>query len=125
MTHSKLKNLLKIVVQGTYEKLINVHKQNSKNLPNTKKIATKSDKVVKFVDNKKITKMITKHKKKSDISNDKKNTITKNDSVAEIQVSDLDTSTEIEDNNSMGWRSLPEIPSMSENSDTCDTDETE
>ena len=25
----------------------------------------------------------------------------------------------------MGWRSLPEISSMTEDSDTCDTDETE
>ena len=47
-----------------------------------------------------------------------KNTTTKNNSVAEIQVIDLDTSTEIEDNDSMGGRSLPEIPLTSENSDT-------
>ena len=49
----------------------------------------------------------------------------KNDSVTDIQVSDLDTNTEIENNNSFRWRSIPEIPSMPESSDTCDTDETE
>ena len=46
---------------------------------------------------------------------------TKNNSVTEIQVSTLDSSMEIEDNNSMVWRSLPEIPLTSESSDTCDT----
>ena len=39
--------------------------------------------------------------------------------------SNLDTSTETEDNDSMGWRSLPEMPLTSEDSDTCDMDETE
>ena len=48
-----------------------------------------------------------------------------NNFVTKIQVSDLDTSTEIEDNDSMGWKSLPEILSTSGESDTCDTDEIE
>ena len=48
-----------------------------------------------------------------------------NDSVTEIQVNDLDSNTEIKDNDSLGWSSLPEIPLMSESSDTCDTDQTE
>ena len=38
-------------------------------------------------------------------------------------VSDLNTNTEIEDSDSMGWRSLPEMPSTSEDSDTCNMDE--
>ena len=58
-------------------------------------------------------------------SNDKKNMIIKNDSVTEIQVSDLYTSTETEDNDSLGRISLPKIPLTSESSDTCETDETE
>ena len=49
----------------------------------------------------------------------------KTDSVAEIQVSDIATSTEIEDNDSMRWRSVSEIASTSEDSGTCDTDKTE
>ena len=45
-----------------------------------------------------------------------KNTTTKNYSVTEIQVSDLDTSTEIKYSDSRGWRSLPEITLTSEDS---------
>ena len=37
--------------------------------------------------------------------------------MTEIQVSNLDTSTKIEDNNTSGWRHLPEIPSTSEDND--------
>ena len=66
------------------------------------------------------------HKKKSDSSNKKENTTTtKNDFVTEIQAIDSGTTAEIEDNDSMGWRSLPEIPMSSEDSDIHDTDETE
>ena len=43
----------------------------------------------------------------------------------ETQVSDSDTSTDIEDNDSIGQRILPEIASTSEDSDTCDTDKME
>ena len=69
----------------------------------TKKTATKSEKVVNLVDKKKNYKDHNKsHKRKLDSYN-KKNTTTKNDSVTEIQVSDLDTSPEIEDNDPMGW----------------------
>ena len=49
----------------------------------------------------------------------------KSESLTEIQVSDLETNNEIEDNDSFKSRSLPEIPLMSESSDTCDTKETE
>ena len=43
--------------------------------------------------------MIAKHtKKKSDSNYNKKDKLSKTDSVTEIQVSDLHTSTEIEDN---------------------------
>ena len=42
--------------------------------------------------------------------------------MTEIQVSGSDSSTGIEDNDSIGWRSLPEIVSTSEDSHTCDTD---
>ena len=103
-----------------------MQKQNPRNLPNTKKTTTKSEKVVEFVHNKnKNNKDNNKtHKKKLDISNNKKNTTTKIDSVTETWVSDVDTCTEIEDNVSMGWRSLSEISLTSENSDTCDTDVT-
>ena len=45
--------------------------------------------------------------------------------MTEIQVSDLDTSTEIEDNDSSDWRHLPEIPSKSEDSNSGKIDETE
>ena len=63
-------------------------------------------------------KTITNHmKRKSDSSNNKKNTTTENDSITEIQASDLDTCTEIEDSDSMGWRSLSEIPPTSVDSD--------
>ena len=50
---------------------------------------------------------------------------TKYDSVTEIQLSDLDTSMEIEGDDSLGWRSLPQIPPTSADSDTCATDEME
>ena len=74
----------------------------------------------------KITKTINKlHKNKSDPSNNKKTMTTKDDSITEIQVSDLDASTEIEDNDSIEWRNLPEITLASEDSDICDMDETE
>ena len=36
--------------------------------------------------------------------------------MTEIQVSDLGTSTKIEDNDSSGWMHFPEIPSTSEDS---------
>ena len=65
------------------------------------------------------------HKRKSDSSNNKENTTSKNDSITEIHVSDLDTSTEIEDNDSTRWRSLPEMSLNSEDNDTCDMDNTE
>ena len=45
--------------------------------------------------------------------------------MTEIQVSDLDTSTKKEDNDSSDWRHLPEIPSTSEDSGSGETDETE
>ena len=54
------------------------------------------------------------HKKKSNSSDNKKDKGNKNDSVTEIQVSDLDTRTGIEDNDSSGWKHLPEISSTSE-----------
>ena len=61
---------------------------------------------------------------KNDSSNNKKNAASKTDSINEIHVSDSDHSTDIEDNDSIGWRSLPDI-ATSEDIDTCDTDETE
>ena len=48
---------------------------------------------------------------------------TKDDSIAEIQVSDFNTSTEIEDTDSIRCRSLPEVPMTSEDGDTCDANE--
>ena len=70
--------------------------------------------------------MMEKHTKKKSNSNDnKKGKANINDSITKIQFSDLDISIEIEDNGSLGWRSLPKIPSTSEDSDSCDTNETE
>ena len=85
------------------------------------------EKVVKFVDNKNRNNKDNNKpsKRKSDPCNSKKNMTSKTDLVTEIQVCDFDTSTEIEDNDSVGWRSLPEIVSSSEDSDTCDTDKME
>ena len=82
--------------------------------------------VVKFVDNKNKNNKDNNrtHKKKSGNSDNKKDTTTKNDSVAEIQASDLDTGTDIEDSDSMGWTNLPEIPLTLGNSDTCNSDKT-
>ena len=79
-------------------------KQNPKILPIIKKMPMKSEKVVKFVDNKNrnIKDNNKSHIKKSDSSNNKKSTTTKNDSVNEIQVYNLDASKEIEDNDSVG-----------------------
>ena len=48
---------------------------------------------------------------------------TKDESVTKMQVSDLGTNMEIEDNNSLGGRNPYQIPMTSEDSDTCDTDE--
>ena len=45
--------------------------------------------------------------------------------INEIQISDTDPGTDTEDNESTGWRSLPETVTPSEDSDTCDTDEKE
>ena len=64
------------------------------------------------------------HKRKNDSNNSKKNVTSKTNMVSEIQVSDSDHSIDIEDNDSMGWRSLPDI-ATSEHSDSCDTDKTE
>ena len=47
--------------------------------------------------------------------------------VNEVQVSDFDQSMDIEDNDndSMGWRSLPDMATISEDSNASDTDGTE
>ena len=103
-----------------------MQKQNPRNSPNPNRTATKSGKTIKFIDNKiKHDKNDGKtHKKKSNSNDIKKDKANKNDSVSKIQVSDLDTSTKIEDNDSSGYRHFPEIPSTSEDSDSCETDET-
>ena len=49
----------------------------------------------------------------------------KADSINEIQASDTDPSTAVEDNDSIGWKSHPEIARTSEESDTHDMDKTE
>ena len=87
----------------------------------------KIDRVVKFVDNKNRNNKDNNrsHKRKIDPSNNKKNMTSKTDSVIEIQVSDSDTSTDIEDNDAVGWRCLPELALTLEDSDACDTDKTE
>ena len=46
----------------------------------------------------------------------------KTGSINEIQVSDTDPSTDIDDNDCIGWRSIPEIAASSED---CDMDRTE
>ena len=67
------------------------------------KTPMKTDKVVMFVDNKNRNNKDTKksHKKKFDSSNIRKTMTSKTDSVAEIQVSDSNTSTDIEYNDSI------------------------
>ena len=65
------------------------------------------------------------YKKKSNSNDTKKDKTNKNHSVTKFQVSDLDTSTEIEDSDSSGWKDLSEMPSTSEDSDSGKTDETE
>ena len=64
--------------------MTNIHKQNPRNIPNTKKTATKSQNVVIFVNNK--NKNNKSHKKNSDPSNNTKNITTKDDSITEIQL---------------------------------------
>ena len=98
-------------------------KQNPKKLPNNKKTPKKTDKVVKAVDNENRNNKDNNksHKKRSNSSNNKKSTASKTDSVTEIQVSNTYTSIDIEDKDSIGWKSLPKIASTSEDSDTCDT----
>ena len=70
-------------------------------------------------------KMERKHKKNQIQIKQKKYKTSKNDSVTEIQVNDLDTSTKTEDNDSYGWRHLPEISSTSEESELGEADEPE
>ena len=98
----KTNKCLKKAVPGTHKKLTNVQKQNPKNLPNIKKTPTKSENVAKFVDNKNTNNKNNNksYKKKSDSGNNKKSMTIKNDSVTEILVSNLDTSTEVADNDS-------------------------
>ena len=55
----------------------------------------------------------------------KKNVTSEIDSINEIQVSDSDHSTNIEDNDSIGWRSIPHITTTLYDSNICDTDEAE
>ena len=65
------------------------------------------------------------HKRQNDISNKKENMTSKTGSINEIQVSDSDSSAGIEDNDSIGWRSLPEIATTLEDIGTCNIDEME
>ena len=83
--------------------MTNIQKQIPRNLSNTKKSSTKLEKLVRFVNNKnRNNKENNKtHKKKEETNNSEKNITIKKYSVTEIQVSDLDTSTEIEDNDSL------------------------
>ena len=106
---------LKKAVQGTNIKLRNIQKQNTKSLSNTEKISTKLEKVVRFVDDKNGNNKENNKTYKTNVetSNNKRNMTVKNYSVTEIQISDLDTNNEVEDNGPLGWRSLPEIPSTS------------
>ena len=82
----------------------------------------KVDKRVTFVENKgKENESNHKlQKNENDTSNKKENTTSKTGSINERQGSDTDPSTYIEDNDSIGWRSLPEIATSSEESDTCE-----
>ena len=79
----------------------------------------KIDTVVIFVDNKNRNNRY--HKRKIDPGNKTRKT----QLLKQIQWLDSDTSTDIEDNESIGKRILSEIASTSEDSDTCDTDEME
>ena len=117
----KTNKLFKKAVQGI--NITNVQKWNSRHLPNTKKTVTKSEEVVKFIDSKNRNNKDNNKSHKKDSSNNKKNLNNKN-SVTEKQFFDLDISMEIEDNDCIGFKSLPEILLTSEDSNTCDTDKT-
>ena len=81
-----------------------MQKQKLRKTQHQKKTSKKTGKTVKFIDNKiKHDKNDGKmHKKKSTSNDTKKDNTSKNDSVTEIHISDLDTRTEIEDNDSSG-----------------------
>ena len=111
-------------------KLTNVQKQSPKKTTTNVKTTKKIDKTVSFVDNKcGETKENNKlPKRKEDAYNNKKKVTTKPDSnlVNEIQVSDTDSNMAIgEDDDFVGWRSLPEILGSSNEGNTFDSDDEE
>ena len=86
----------------------------------------KINKTVNYVNSKgRDNKGNNKPNEKKNNTRNKKNTTSKTDSINEILVSDTNPSTDVDDNDSIGWRSLPKIANTSEVSDMCDTDEIE
>ena len=89
-------------------------KQSSQKAPANVRMTKKTEKTVKFFDNKgkEVMENNKLPKRKDDTKSHKKNAITKSDSdaVNKIQVAETNSgSTIAEDNNSIGQRSLPEI----------------
>ena len=85
--------------------------------------------MVKFVNNSnKDSKDTNKTFKGKNVKNSsKKNTTPHTHTISEIQASDSDQSIDTDDNEnySMGWKNLPDMVTISEDSDLCDTDGTE
>ena len=123
---AEMNKLLKKVVKSTYKKLTSAPKQYPKKTPNNMKT---SKKTVTFVENptKDNKNMNKTPKRKNDSNNSKKKITSKTKTVSEVQVSASDQSVDTEDNANdfMGWRSLPDIATTSEDSDSSDTDGTE
>ena len=90
------------------------------------KASKKTKNTVKFIENP--TKDTNKTLKGENVKNNSKKYITPYmNTISEIQVSDSDQSIDTEDNenDSMGWRSLPDMVTTSEDCDSSDTDWTE
>ena len=122
---------LKKAVKCIYKKVKNVLKQDPKKTHNNMKASKKMQKTVKFIENPtkdKRQKDTNKTLKGKNVKNISKKNITPNmNTVSEIQVSDSDKSIDTEDNenDSMDWRSLPDMATTSEDSDSSDNDGTE
>ena len=114
----EMNKLLKRVFKNTYKKL-NVPNLPIKKASNTTKILKKVDKTVKFADkSQNDSKDSNKTSKSKTVkANNKKNTTS--NTVSEIQTSDSDQDSEIEENR--GWNNLPDMVMTSDNSDASDT----
>ena len=105
--------LLKKAVKSTYKILTTVPQQYPKKTPNNMKTSKKTKNTFKFIENPtKDNKDVNKNpKRRNDSNNSKENITSKTNTVSEILVSDSDQRMDIEDNDndSLVWRSLPDI----------------